>query len=263
MRHIKRKGLVLWPPQAQGNCPYITGSYSFLPHMYLHEQNTQPFLGTNNLHLSSFSVCIISNWYIHWGFHKFSSLCCLIPHNLFCWFSLSTSLSFLYAGSSFKASVLKSFSFYCAHGVKAQIPPLVIVFSAQPQRGGSVYQPLLSSPSSKCSEWNWKWIFLHTGVPTHTNTHPWTCRGVVIPWVAHPRSHGLEFSSHCNIHVMLITGRYNIHINIQNFLRYWAGNPFTCPVEPSSTGVQFPALWHVHGLIPKSSQTSLTLSSNV
>lgn len=79
--------------------------------MCLHKQNIQLFFGTNNFqynfHLSSFPVYIISNWLIHWVFHKFSSECCLIPHNLFCWLSLFTFPSFLYAGSLFKASVWK------------------------------------------------------------------------------------------------------------------------------------------------------------
>lgn len=79
-----------------------------LPHIYLHEQNTQLFFSINNLYLFFFPVYIISNWFIHWGFQTFSSVCCLIPHNLFYWFSLFTSPSFSYAGSFFKASVLQS-----------------------------------------------------------------------------------------------------------------------------------------------------------
>lgn len=188
MRHKKEK---VWffegsyiPPKTQGNCHCMytsTSGYSFYL-VCLHKQNIWHFFGANNfqynLHLSFFPVHIISNWLIHWGFHKFSSMSCLFPHltsfvrSLFLLFpSPPPPHLFVCRGFLWSLSIKRPYAFFVLTVSKLRSLSFLLALSVHPQRVGCFYLPLLSNPVANALSETGKKLNLFAHACAHVHMH--------------------------------------------------------------------------------------------
>lgn len=152
-------------------------------------------------------------------------------------------------GLPLKLQYYKALCFLCAYGVKAQIPLLVIgIFCTATERRRFLisfcyWLPVANAVSETGDESSLTWMYPHT--QTHTPGPAEVSSSIAHGWyIQDPMDWNTPHTAvsiWCSLQVDTI---YKLTYKARNFCRYWAGNPFTCPIEPIATEEFKSQQWH-------------------